>query len=468
MTFPLATCADTACRHLRGNKMAPRRIRACRLVGSAIFLLLIASAWGGPAAASGFYLSQQSARSVGRAFAGQAAGADDAATVVANPAGMTNLGSAQAMAGTAVIFPETKFRNKGSTAATPGTLGASVAYGGDNGGNPFDPAIVPDLYAAVPLFDTSLWFGVGLTSPFGLSLDYGSGWFGRYDSVESSLTTLELAPAIAYRLSDGISIGAGLNVQTVDVRLTNAIPDTLAPGAPSVATDGRNRLQGDDVSVGFNVGLLVSPWPSTRIGAHYRSAINHDLDGDVRVSGLGGALAAANGRFDADAKLRLPDIVCVGVAQGIGERATVFADVQWFNWSRFNEVRVKLANASQDAVLPQDYSDSYAVSVGGEYAWRDDLTVRGGFRFETTPTSDRYRSTGVPEGRNYSVGAGVSYRPLRDLDIDVSLFHTRWERANVSLTREFFAGTPAAASVDVKGRAETSSTTAALGVRYRF
>lgn len=381
---------------------------------------------------------------------------------------MTNLAAAQAVAGAAIIFPDTKFRNKGSTSATPGTLGASTAYGGDSGGNPFDPAIVPNLYAAVPLLDSSLWFGVGLTSPFGLSLDYGRGWFGRYDSVESSLTTVDLSPALAYRITERISLGAGLNVQTVDVKLTNAVPNTLAPGGPSVSTDGRNSLRGDDVSVGFNIGVLISPWPTTRIGAHYRSAIDHNLKGDARVSGLGGALAGANASYNAKAKLRLPDIVSIGLAQDIGHGATLLADVQWFNWSRFNEVRVKLANGPGDAVLPQDYKDSYAASLGGEYNFGADLTLRGGFRFETTPTSDRYRSTGVPEGNNYSVGAGVSYRPLRHLDIDISLFHTRWERANVALTRDFFVGTPAAGTVDVKGRAETSSTTAALGVRYRF
>ncbi len=139
---------------------------------------------GGDAFASGFYLTQQSARSVGRAAAGQVAGADDAATVTANPAGMTELGGAQIMGGASVLIADTSFRNRGSAATTPGTGGAPFAYAGDNGGNPFQPEAVPNVYAAIPLSGTPLWFGIGVTSPFGLSLDYGADWFGRYDFIE--------------------------------------------------------------------------------------------------------------------------------------------------------------------------------------------------------------------------------------------------------------------------------------------
>ena len=425
----------------------------------------------GDARASGFYLTQQSARSVGLAAAGQVAGAGDAATVAGNPAGMTELGAAQVLAGASVVYPNTSFRDRGSAATTPGSGGLAIAHGGNNGGNPFEPEVIPTAYAAIPLDGTPLWFGIGVTTPFGLSLDYGDAWFGRYDSVESSLTVLDVTPAVAVRIGDFVSLGFGLDVQSIDVRLTSAVPDTLAPGGPSMATDGRSRLRGDDLSVGFNAGILLKPWPTTRIGLHYRSGVDHTLKGRSRLSGLTGALAAANTSGNAKAELRLPDIVSTGLAQKLGSDVTLFADVQWFNWSRFNEVRVRSDNGLGDIVLPQDYSDSYAVSIGGEIRWTPALSLRGGFRFETTPTSDRARSTGVPEGNNYSLGFGCSYSPVAGLSglvIDLGVFHTRADSANVAVTRSFFSGTPAEGSVEVRGQANTHSTTASLGLRYRF
>ena len=418
--------------------------------------------------ASGFYLTQQSARSVGRATSGQVALADDAATVVSNPAGMTELDGAQVLAGVSVLLPKTSFENRGSSARTPGTGGSDAGYAGQSGGNPFGPEALPNAYAALPLAGSGLWFGIGVATPFGLSLDYGSDWFGRYDSIDSSLATLDVVMAMAYRVMDGLSLGAGVNVQSLDTRLTSAVPNTLAPGGPTVATDGRSVLRGDDVSIGFNAGMLVEPFEGTRVGVHYRSAITHTLKGRVNTSGLGGALASANGSAEARADIRLPDIVSAGVAQAVGSRLTLLGEVQWFNWSRFGEVRVRLQDGGSDLVLPQDYKDSWAVAIGGEYRCSEDLDLRAGFRYETTPTSDRLRSTGVPEGNNYSAGVGLSYRLVDGMVVDLAAFHTRAEAGNVSLSRTFFAGTPAEGTVAVKGRARMHATTAALGIHYRF
>lgn len=439
------------------------------------FGLLAAALAGasGTAGASGFYLTEQSVSSVGRATAGQAAVAGDASTVVSNPAGMTELGGAQVLAGVNVLLPKTSFRNRGSSATTPGTGGGALAYAGSSGGNPFGPEAVPNAYAALPLplpGSDALWLGIGIASPFGLSLDYGSDWFGRYDSIESSLSTVDVALAVAYRIFHGVSIGGGLNVQSIDIRLTSAVPDTLAFAGPAPATDGRSVLKGDDVSLGFNAGVLFRPTPGTRIGIHYRSAITHTLKGRVSTSGLGGDLAGANGSADATADIRLPDIVSAGISQAVGSRLTLLGEVQWFNWSRFGEVRVRLKGDDGDGelILPQDYSDAWAFAVGGEYRASEHLDLRAGFRYETTPTSDRFRSTGVPEGNNYSAGIGLSYELIDGIAVDLAAFHTRAEPGNVSLSRTFFAGTPAEGTVAVKGRARTQATAAGLAIRYRF
>jgi len=460
-----AIAAVTAPSLRRTRRRTPARGAIARRLAGTVALATAAQA----AEASGFYLTQQSVPGVGRATAGQVAVAEDASTVVSNPAGMTELGGAQVLAGVSVLLPKTSFDDRGSSAGTPGTGGGDVAYGGGSGGNPFGPEAPPHAYAALPVgAGSDLWLGIGIATPFGLSLDYGSDWFGRYDSIESSLATVDVAMAVAYRVMDGLSVGGGVNVQSLDVRLTSAIPDTLAAGGPTAATDGRSVLRGDDVSVGFNAGILAEPVAGTRIGIHYRSAITHTLKGRVKTSGLGGPLADANGSADARADIRLPDIVSAGVAQAVGPRLTLLGEAQWFNWSRFGEVRVRLRDGGGELVLPQDYEDAWAVAVGGEYRCSDDLDLRAGLRYETTPTSDRFRSTGVPEGNNFSAGVGLSYRVAGGMVVDLAAFHTRARAGNVSLSRTFFEGTPAEGTVEVKGRARTHATTAALGLRYRF
>jgi|APTNR8051073442_1049403.scaffolds.fasta_scaffold00566_28 long-chain fatty acid transport protein len=418
--------------------------------------------------AAGFFLSQQSVQGIGRAFAGGAAVASDASTIFANPAGMTELERAEISLGISVLAPVTDFDNRGSTAATPGTLNQPVAYSGAGGGNPFTPAALPNFYAAVPLKDRRVWVGLGVTMPFGLRTEYPDDWFGRYDSIDSQLTTVDIQPSLAVRLTEWLSIGGGVDIQYAQARLTSAIPDPVAAGGPTAATDGRNRLKGDDWSLGGNIGVLVKPWPSTRIGVHYRSGINHSLDGSNRVSGLTGPLAGANGSVDGKADLRLPDIVSVAIAQTVAGDWTLLAEGQWFNWSRFNEVRVERDDGQPDMITLQNYKDSYALATGVEYAPGDRWRWRLGFRYETAATRDRTRTTSVPDADNYSVGLGATVRITDNVRVDAALFHTIWETAKIDLTRRYFEATALESEVNVRGRANSSSTTFGLNMRILF
>ena len=94
--------------------------RACRFrrtglaaaVGSAV--LSLAAGHAGLAYGSAFALQEQSGSGLGNAFAGGAAVAEDAATIFANPAGMSRLTGMQAVAAGSLICLEAKFRNNGN------------------------------------------------------------------------------------------------------------------------------------------------------------------------------------------------------------------------------------------------------------------------------------------------------------------------------------------------------------------
>lgn len=102
--------------------------------------------------------------------------------------------------------------------------------------------------------------------------------------MRAELKTININPTIAAKLSDQLSIGAGLNIQYADAELSNAIDFGLIgrrvglPTTPQGA-DGAVNIRGDDWSLGYNVGLMYTPSPNTRIGLAYRSGINHELEG---------------------------------------------------------------------------------------------------------------------------------------------------------------------------------------------
>lgn len=418
------------------------------------------------ALAGGFYVPQKGAIGVGHASAGDVARANDASTAFFNPAGMALLGEATLQGGMDFLFPTVRIANRESSAATPGTLGVSTPYAGSPG-DAGELTTIPNLYYVRPL-SNSVHIGLAVTAPFGLALDYARDWFGRYDSIKSKLVTVEFAPSIAYRLGPALAVGGGINVQYADAQLTNAIPDPLNPGGPTPATDGFARLTGDGWAAGFNIGLHYHPLPGTRIGAHYRSGMKHRLEGTATVSGLTGPLATANGSFNTETEFRIPPIASFGIAQEITASWTVLAEFQWFGWSDFDDVRIRFTNGAPDSVRPQRFRDSESVAVGLEYKATPQWTLRGGVRLERTPTVAEFRNTSIPDSDLRWFGFGASYKASPRLRLDFGYVHASFKHADINLNVPYFAGTPIATSVNVRGRTDDHVNTLSVSLRYQF
>ena len=457
--------------------------RACRRRRAAVTLaacLVLASTV--PAGATGYFINQQSVSGLGRAFAGSVAAADDPSTVFYNPAGLTRLFEGDqdgfgfiGSSGANLIIPRSKLNNNGSTAATPATGGIAVPYPGADGKNPGDPAVIPNFYAAQRLFQQRVAVGIGVTSPFGLSGKYDKDWFGRYNSIESKLTTVDIGPVIAVRINEYLSIGGGPDIQYEDSTLSSAIPNPLAPGGVSAATDGLFKAKGDDWSVGYNAGALLElPGTGLRLGVHYRSQMDHTIQGTATTSGLTGPLAPANGKVGASAKSKLPAILSTGLAyalirdQEVGDRLTLFADFTYFWWDVAKEARIEFDNGQPDAVRQTDFRNTYSAGIGADYRWNRQLTLRTGFRFDRTPTVNRFRDTSFADANRYWLAGGASYEIRQWVTVDFGLTHVFEDSTSVDVQRQFFPGTGLDSTVQVKAHVESSVTTIGANLRVRF
>lgn len=404
-----------------------------------LLVALLAATAAAPALAGGFYLQEQSPTAVGRAFAGEAAIADGPATVFFNPAGMTNLPGAQIDLGMHVLDIESHQRDRGSTRTFPGVAGAFPVGGGD-GGNPFDrPVYVPSGYGSFQINHSNIWFGLGVSSPFGLKVQYDDGWFGRYDSVRSKVTTINVQPSLAWKITDRVSVGAGFDFQRMTANLTSALPN-LAPGLP----DGTLNIAGQDAKFGWNAGVLVN-FDAFRLGAHYRSHINHDLSGVATISGLFGPLAGSNGTRRGFAPISTPDIATVSGV--VGKQARLLGSVTWSNWSRFKQISVRDETGAAFLNSTQNYRDTWSYALGGEYDVSPRLTLRAGTMYDQTPTVDAYRTTRVPDGNRWWASAGATARMNDHVAFNVSYAHVFVKAADVNRIDPLFAGTPAVTTI---------------------
>ncbi len=109
--------------------------------------VLLGLVWlnAGPAVGGGFFLYEQSVKSLGNAYAGAESSAEDAGTIFYNPAGITQLPGSQFELGANVVIPSAKFDNRGST--TSPLPGGAPLTGGD-GGDAGKAGVGPNFYTA--------------------------------------------------------------------------------------------------------------------------------------------------------------------------------------------------------------------------------------------------------------------------------------------------------------------------------
>ncbi len=393
----------------------------------------------GSAGAAGFALTEQSVTGLGNAFAGGSASAEDPTTVYFNPAGLTRLQGTQATAAVHVIAPSAELSDSGSRTA----FGTPLR--GGSGGEAGETRAVPNFYYARDLTST-VKFGLGINAPFGLATQYDSDWIGRYHAIKSDLTTVNINPALAFKLNDVLSLGVGVSAQFADAELTNAVDFGAvcaggeAAGALPAGTcaaldlspqgaDGSVKVEGDDWSAGVNLGLLYELSAETRVGFAYRSKIKHTVDGDATFVVPASAVALTqSGAFrntGVHAHLELPDTASLSVYHRMTPKWAVMSDITWTGWSSFDELRVVFDNPAQpDSVQPERWDDTLRYSLGFTYYHDPKWTFRFGIAYDETPIPDaEHRTPRIPGNSRRWIALGGSYSPSDKLTLDVGYTH---------------------------------------------
>ncbi len=355
----------------------------------------------GRAAAGGLLLYELGGAEVGLAAAGYAARAQDASTAFTNPAGMTRLEGAQALAGGQLMWLNQKL----SIGA-----GTSPALGGNDGGRALGSSgFVPGAGAFVSHSLTrDLKVGFSIAGNFGSVLDYDDNWVGRYRVQQATILGVQFVPSIAWRVNDRLSVGAGLNavygIFDQKVAINNVSP---------LAGDGRLEL--DDRSWGFggNVGLLYDVAPDTRVGLTWTSEVDLDFRSPAKFSSLGPALSAllaSRGLVDADVSVgtRIPQQVMASVYSRIDERWAVLGNVGWQQWSRFGQVEIGIENTQDPRALTTalPFKDTWHVAVGAQYRPSEPWTVNLGVAYDSGFQSGGQVSPLLPVNAAWRFGAG--------------------------------------------------------------
>jgi long-chain fatty acid transport protein len=340
-----------------------------------------------PAYGSGFALYEAGARSSSLAGA-MVARADDLSAIFYNPAGLVQLPKAQLMCGFTTFVPRVEIATHLGPETTPTLMQSRVSW-------------APHVFASYQAGER-VWLGFGLNSPFGLGVEYDASWPGNVNLIKATIQTLNLNPTVAVKITDYLSVGAGLDIMYLSFNMERLLP------LPLIGPQALD-LQGGSWGLGFNLGVLLKPCDYLSLGISYRSQVRQQVHGHARFRPYNDLDSHASG------SIILPDMIFAGIMVRPLPKLSIEGGVVWTHWELFNRLDIKFSNSLGVLAEPKQWQNTWRGQLGVEYKALPWLDLRAGYAFEVEPMPDRFVDYLVPttdRRHNFAVGTGFHWRAV--------------------------------------------------------
>ncbi len=443
------------CRHIGLTNSANKLMKTNKNLLSIAILSSIAT-YSSSTLAAGFQLAEYSATGLGRAYAGEAAIADNAGSQWRNPALLTYLEGTQVSGGAIYANPNID------------VTGNVSSYGSNydvNTKDYADDAIIPNFYLSHKL-NEKVGLGFALGTNYGMSTDLGNDYAASHYGDSAEVMTQEANLNIGYQLTEALSIGGGIRYVMAEGHFGATSP------AHGVSTNGPipnvtlKYMEGDTTEWAWQLGAAWQINDHHRVGFAYKSEVELNLEGTVKGVGFGlvpGTTAPGS------LALTLPATAELASMYQLSEQTTITASINWTDWSSFEKLEADLGASGTSNVKDENWEDNYRFAVGAEYQIDSEWLVRTGIAYDTSAVSDKNRSATIPEtDRTWlSIGAGYTWSP--QLSFDAGFTYIIAKDATISEPRGY-ADDDTAAAVGGTFEGETSGNVWLLGVQanYRF
>jgi len=347
--------------------------------------------------AAGFQVNENSASGLGRAYSGEAAIGDDAASLARNPALMALFDTAQlSVVGTYVM---------------PGIdMSAPDAFSSTGNNKDIAPAeAVPALYYIQPLND-KFAAGLAIYSGYGMSTKYDDDYVYGSSAGETKIITVNFNPNVSYRLNDRLSFGAGIDVVYATAKLKRNAGAGATPKA--LVAD----MEGDGYGFGWNAGALYELNKNNRFGISYKSKVKLELEGEFTGS------SSLNDEVDGELDINLPSALEVSAYHKLTDKVAISYDWQYTTWSDFGDI-IATSKTTNDCKLAgsvclekeEDFDNSSRFAVGTEYYLSEAITLRAGYAYDEQAGQS---TLSIPDTDRQWFTAGMTYRTSPTLSFD--------------------------------------------------
>ena len=373
-----------------------------------------------------FQLAEHSAAGLGRAFAGEAAIADDASVVARNPALMAQFDTMEfSMSGT-YVMPDVSLTG---IDASNGTNPAAL-----NNDSIAPSAIIPAMYLVMPLND-KFALGFGTFSNFGLATEFPEDYAAGSLAGETSITTVNFNTSLSYKVNDQFVIAGGLNIIYADAALVRNFGENPL-GLP--ADFEAANLAGDDISYGWNMGLSYDFNENHRLGFSYRSEVKLELEGDYsndlppEYLGLGGKVVPGTMNID------LPAIMEFSGLHQLTDTVAVHYSAMWTGWSSFDQLAGYMEGQDDPVFAKEEnFSNSMRYALGATYQLSSNIKLRTGIAYDESPADENHMSISIPDTNRIWLSGGLNYTFTNKSSLDFGVSIVKGEAQTFTETDDF-------------------------------
>jgi len=352
--------------------------------------------------AGGYRISLQGQRQLAMGHTGVGIIGQNAESLFFNPASGTFLKSKWSFsAGATALFSNVKFQN-------------SIYNWSNSSENMGTPFYFYGNYQATDRFSV----GLAVYTPFGSSVEWQQDWPGSHLVNSIDLQAIFIQPTVSYKITDNISIGAGLIYVNGGVTFNRNL-------SRSMIDDYGNRsdvtIDASGVSAwGYNVGVTARLDEYVTLGVNYRSQIDMKVEGgEAKFHDMPGFLNYADGKFDAT--MPLPAELTIGLSYQINEKWLAAFDYNYTFWKAYDNLVIEFDNpAIGTSVNPRNYKSSGTLRGGLQFAPSEKFSARVGGYYDISPVQDGYFAPETPRNDAIAGTAGFSYKITPKLDVDFS------------------------------------------------
>lgn len=409
----------------------------------------------GGANAAAFQLAEVSTSGLGRAYAGEAAIADNASVVATNPALMSLFKTAQFSTGG--VYVDSRINMNGDVDAAVKSLAMSFTKSGSASQRNVVPgAFVPNLYFVAPVND-KFALGAGMNVNFGLKSEYDDSYDAGVFGGKTDLSAINLNLSGAYRVTEGLSLGLGVNAVYAKAQvernagiIVDSVKDQQVQQALKTVdsqTKIPNYLTSKDKSVvslqdraawgfGWNAGVMYQFNEANRIGLAYHSKVDIDFT-DRTASSLGkkDIVAGKTGNLT----FTLPDYLELSGFHQLTDKLAVHYSYKYTHWSRLTKLHASYENGEKAFDKELQYSNNSRVALGASYNLYEKLTLRAGIAYDQA-ASRHQRSAAIPDTDRTWYSLGATYKFTPNLSVDLGYAYLKGKKVHFKEAQEVASG----------------------------